>query len=110
MRILLDECVNQRLRNYLPGHECQSARYAGFGGMKNGELLDAAQAANFEVLLTVDRGISYQQDLNRRNIAIVILQAKSIRLSDLIPLMPACLDHLKLIQPGQIVWIGCGPQ
>src|SRR5215472_18353523 len=85
MRILLDECVNQRLRNYLPGHECQSARYAGFGGMKNGELLDAAQAANFEVLLTVDRGIAYQQDLNRRNIAIVILQAKSIQLSDLIP-------------------------
>ena len=62
--------------------------------------------ANFEVLLTVDRGIAYQQDLNRRNIAIVILQAKSIQLSDLIPLMPACLDHLKLMQPGQIVWIG----
>jgi hypothetical protein len=66
MRILLDECVNQRLRKYLPGHECQSARYAGFGGLKNGELLDAAQAANFEVLLTVDRGIEYQQDLKRR--------------------------------------------
>src|SRR6516162_5313858 len=65
MRILLDECVNHRLRNYLPGHDCQGARYAGFSGMKNGELLDAAQAANFEVLLTVDRGIAYQQDLNR---------------------------------------------
>ena len=106
MRILLDECVNHRLRDYLPGHDCQSARYAGFGGMKNGELLDAAQAANFEVLLTVDRGIAYQQDLNRRNIAIVILHAKSIQLSDLISLMPVCLNHLKLIQPGQIVSIG----
>ena len=105
MRILLDECVNQRLRKYLPGHECQSARYAGFGGLKNGELLDAAQAADFEVLLTVDRGIEYQQDLNRRNIAIVILQSKSIQLNDLIPLMPACLDHLKLIRPGQVVKI-----
>ena len=48
MRILLDECVNQRLRDYLPGHVCQSARYAGFGGLKNGELLDATQAANFD--------------------------------------------------------------
>jgi hypothetical protein len=41
IRILLDECVNQRMRNHLPRHECQSARYAGFGGLKNGELLDA---------------------------------------------------------------------
>jgi uncharacterized protein (DUF433 family)/predicted nuclease of predicted toxin-antitoxin system len=106
MRILLDECVNQRLRDYLPGHVCQSARYAGFGGLKNGELLDAAQAANFEVLLTVDRGMEYQKGLKRRNIAIVILQAKSIRLNDLISLVPACLDHLKVIQPGQIVRIG----
>ena len=80
--------------------------FAGFGGLKNGELLDAAQAANFEVLLTVDRGMEYQQGLKRRNIAIVILQAKSIQLNDLISLMPACLDHLKVIQPGQIVRIG----
>ena len=60
MRILLDECVNQRMRNYLPGHECQSARYAGFGGLKNGELLDAAEAAGFDVLVTVDRGFRYE--------------------------------------------------
>ena len=56
MRVLLDECVNQRLRNYLPGHECESAEYAGFAGLKNGELLDAAESAHFDVLLTVDRG------------------------------------------------------
>jgi hypothetical protein len=63
MRILLDECVNQRMRNHLPGHECQSARYAGFGGLKNGELLDAAEAAGFDVLVTVDRGFRYEQEL-----------------------------------------------
>jgi hypothetical protein len=54
MRILLDECVNQRLRNYLPGHDCESAEYAGFAGLKNGELLNAAESAHFDVLLTVD--------------------------------------------------------
>ena len=53
MKILLDECVPQRLRNHLPGHECQSARYAGFGGLENGDLLTAAEAAKFDVLLTV---------------------------------------------------------
>jgi hypothetical protein len=43
VRILLDECVNHRLRNHIPGHEVQSARFAGFGGLKNGELLQAAK-------------------------------------------------------------------
>ena len=43
MPISLDECVNQSMRNYPPGQECQSARYAGFGGLKNGDPLDAAE-------------------------------------------------------------------
>jgi hypothetical protein len=51
------------MRNYLPGHECQSARHAGFGGLKNGGLQDAAEAAGFEVLVTVDRGFRYEQNL-----------------------------------------------
>ena len=61
MQVLLDECVSEGLRNYLPGHECQSARYAGFKGLENGQLLVAADAARFDLLLTVDRGFEYQQ-------------------------------------------------
>jgi predicted nuclease of predicted toxin-antitoxin system len=45
MRILLDECVPNRLRNHLPQHECQTAQRAGFGGLENGELLEAAENA-----------------------------------------------------------------
>lgn len=45
MRVLLDECVSEELRNYLAGHECQTARYAGFAGLENGQLLSAAEAA-----------------------------------------------------------------
>jgi predicted nuclease of predicted toxin-antitoxin system len=56
MRILLDECLDERLRNSLPEHDCQTARYAGFSGLKNGELLKAAETAKFEVLLTADQG------------------------------------------------------
>jgi len=55
MKILLDECVPQRLRNQFPSHECQSSQYAGFAGLENGDLLRAAEAAKFDVLLTVDR-------------------------------------------------------
>jgi len=105
MRLLLDECVNQRLRNYLPGHDCVSAEYAGFAGFKNGELLDAAESAGFDVLLTVDRGLEYEQNLTGRKIAIIVFRTKSIAIKDLLPLVPACLAHLDSIQPGQVLTI-----
>ena len=63
MRILLDECISEQLRHHFKGYECQTARYAGLTGLENGELLRAAEAANFDVLLTVDRGFEYQQNL-----------------------------------------------
>jgi predicted nuclease of predicted toxin-antitoxin system len=105
MRILIDECIDERLRNSLPGHDCQTARYAGLAGLQNGELLTAAEKAKFDVFLTVDQGIEYQQNLTARKIAIVIFRAKSNRLKDLLPHIPACLVHIVSIQPGQIVKI-----
>ena len=106
MRVLLDECVSEGLRNYLPGHECQSARYAGFTGLENGQLLIAAEAAKFDFLLTVDRGFEYQQNLGQRKIAVVIFCGESVLLEDLLLLMPECLARLKSIRPGEVVRIG----
>jgi predicted nuclease of predicted toxin-antitoxin system len=103
MRILIDECIDERFRNSLTGHDCQTARYAGLAGLNNGDLLKAAEAAKFDVFLTVDQGIEYQQNLTGRKIAIVILRAKSNRLHNLLQLAPACLAGIKSIQPGQIV-------
>ena len=54
MRILIDECIDQRFRNSLPDHDCQTARYAGLAGLKNGELPGAAETARFNVFPTVD--------------------------------------------------------
>ena len=102
MRILLDKCVNQRLRNYLPGHDCESAEYAGFAGLKNGELLNAAESAHFNVLLTVDRGLEYEQNLAGRRIAVVIFRTKSIALQEPLPHVPACIAVLASIKPGEI--------
>jgi hypothetical protein len=56
MRILIDECIDERFRNSLTGHDCQTARYAGLAGLRNGDLLKAAEAAKFDVFLTVDQG------------------------------------------------------
>ncbi len=105
MRILLDECVNERLRKHLSDYDVQSARYAGFSGLKNGELLDAAESASFDVLLTVDQGFGHQQNLAGRNIAVIIFRTKSIALEELLPHIPACLGVLETIQPGQTVEI-----
>jgi hypothetical protein len=88
MRILIDECIDERFRRFLPGHDCQTARYAGLAGLKNGELLAAAETAGFDVFLTVDQGIEYQQNLTARKIAIIIFRTKSNRLKDLLPQAP----------------------
>lgn len=103
MRILIDECVDERFRNALRGHDCQTARYAGLSGLRNGELLNAAEAAGFEVFLTVDQGIEYQQNLISRKLAILILRAKSNRLMDLLPLAPICLARIKSLEPGKVI-------
>jgi hypothetical protein len=105
MRILVDECIDERFRISLPGHDCQTARYAGFAGLKNGDLLTAAETAKFDLFLTVDQGFEYQQNLTTRKLAIIIFHAKSNRLKDLLPLVPACLERIASIQPGQIVTI-----
>jgi len=105
MRILIDECIDERFRNALGGHDCQTARYAGLTGLKNGELLAAAEKAGFDVLLTVDQGIEYQQNLTPRKLAIIIFRAKSNRLKDLLPLAPICLARFKSIEPGKVIRI-----
>jgi hypothetical protein len=105
MRILIDECIDERFRNASPGHDCQTARYAGLAGLKNGDLLTAAETAKFDLFLTVDQGIEYQQNLTSWKIAIIIFHTKSNRLKDLLPLVTACLARIASIQLGQIVTI-----
>lgn len=64
MKILLDECVDQQFRLEFSGHDCQSAAYANLAGLKNGDLLTAAEAAGFEILITTDQEIPYQQNFD----------------------------------------------
>ncbi len=87
MRVLLDEMLDRRLRRWLPaGVEAVTVRERGWDSKKNGELLTLAEK-EFDVLLTTDRGIPHQQDLSRFDLTVVVLAAKSNRLSDLEPHM-----------------------
>jgi predicted nuclease of predicted toxin-antitoxin system len=75
MRILIDKCIDERSRYSFSGHDCQTVRYAKLAGLKNGELLIAAEAAGFDVLVTVDQNMPNQQNLDSRKIALMILCA-----------------------------------
>jgi predicted nuclease of predicted toxin-antitoxin system len=81
MKILLDECAPKQLKAFLVthGHECRTAQEAGWSGIENGELLALANAT-FDVLVTIDRGIQYQQNMTGRNISIVIVRGRTLRL------------------------------
>jgi predicted nuclease of predicted toxin-antitoxin system len=87
VRVLLDEMLDRRLKRLLPeGVEAVTVRERGWDSKKNGELLALAEK-EFDVLLTTDRGIPYQQDLLRFDLEVVVLTARSNRLSDLEPRM-----------------------
>jgi predicted nuclease of predicted toxin-antitoxin system len=105
VRILLDECLPRRLKRDLIGHEAKSVPEMGWAGKTNGALLTVAQT-DFDVFLTVDRNLSFQQDINRFNIAVVVLVATSNKHAALQPLVPEVLSVLAALAPGQVVRVG----
>jgi predicted nuclease of predicted toxin-antitoxin system len=104
MNILLDECLDWRLKNDLPGHSVRTVQDMGWGGIKNGKLLTLAQS-HFEVFVTGDQNVSFQQNLSAYSIAVVVLQAESIRLVHTRPLMPKVLAILPTLKPGDLVTV-----
>ncbi|MGA2982961.1 MAG: DUF5615 family PIN-like protein [Terriglobia bacterium] len=101
MNILLDEGVDQRLAGDFTGHEVHALREMGWNSMPNGELLTLA-ASHFEAFVTTDRTLSFQQNLPRFNIAVVVLTAATNRLSDLRPIVPALLKILPFLKKGEV--------
>jgi len=105
MRILLDESLPRDLGRDLTGHEVQTVREAGWPGLANGDLLKRA-AGRFDVLVTGDRNLEYQQNRETLPIPVVILVAVSNRIESLRPLVPELLQLLARIGPGQILHVG----
>jgi predicted nuclease of predicted toxin-antitoxin system len=107
MRLLFDECVSRLLKPAFAvhGHECFTVPEVGLAGRKNGELLTLAEG-KFDVFVTIDKNIRFQQNLTGRKIAVLIIRARSSEIDDLLRELPACIVVLKSIQPGQVVQIG----
>lgn len=103
MKLLFDECVPRKVKFLFAdgGHEGETVGDAGFSGKGNGELLALAEG-RFDVLVTIDKNIRYQQNMTGRNIAILIMRPASNDLDDIRPLVPSALIALQSLKPGQV--------
>jgi hypothetical protein len=104
VRVLLDESLPRRLKRELVGHDARTVPETRWASKANGDLLFLA-AADFDAFLTSDRNLSYQQNVSRFAIAIVVLIATSNRMDDLRPLVPQILDVLTTVRPGTVTRI-----
>ena len=102
MHILIDECLPKKLKHELSEHTVFTVQEKGWSGIENGELLRIAEN-EFDVWITADKNIEYQQNLDRFDIAVVVLVAPRNRLDVLLPLIPQLHEVLQVIQPHQIV-------
>ena len=105
MRVLLDENLDWRLGGDLPGHQIESVPLIGWAGIQNGELLAKATETRFDVVVTMDSNMVHQQNIGKYNTAVVALRARSNRLADTRPMMPALLDLMPQLKAGTVTFL-----
>jgi hypothetical protein len=81
----------------------------GCAGTKNGALLSVAESKGFDIFLTIDKGVEYEQNLTGRKIAVPVIRPRSNRLADLQTHASACLERLQTIRPGQLIRVSQNP-
>jgi hypothetical protein len=105
LNLLLDECIDRRLARELKGHAVKTVPQMGWATIKNGRLLALAEG-KFDVFVTVDRNLSFQQHLPKYNIGVLVIRSRSNRIDDLKSLVPAILSALKKCKAGRLVSVG----
>ena len=104
-KVLLDECVDRGLAAEITEHDVRTVPEAGWASLKNGELLGQAQA-EYDVFVTTDRNLMFQQNLPKFDIAVLVLSAPSNRLRDLLPLVEKLTQAIPSAKPGSPVILG----
>ncbi|MGH7554506.1 MAG: hypothetical protein ACREMQ_15990 [Longimicrobiales bacterium] len=104
-RVLVDELIPRPLVAVFQGFELRTVADQGWGGKNNGELLRLAED-QFDVFLTGDRNVRFQQNLSKFRIGIVVMAARSTKLEDLLPLVPATRDAMHRVAVGQVIEVG----
>lgn len=106
MKILLDENLPHDLRHFLAGHEVFTVAYMGWKSAENGDLLLAAGDDGFDVMLTLDSGVEYEQNMPALPVGVLVIRCKSSKIDDLCPLVPKILSALSRLRPKTLVHIG----
>ena len=102
MKILLDECLNWRLKGEFESHDVFTVQDMGWSGIVNGQLLTKASEEGFEVFVTIDKNLKFQQNLKKYKVAVVVLQTRLNRMEYVRPLIPIVLSQLKQMVPGEV--------
>jgi hypothetical protein len=105
LRILVDESLPRHFAAEISEYDVSTVREQGWLGLKNGVLLRAAAERGFDVFVTADRSVEFQQNLEKLRIAVIILGGRN-RLPDLKLLMPELHEAIATIGPGKAVRIG----
>ena len=105
MRVLLDNNLDHRFARLLPGHDVAHARHMGWTELQNGEPIAAGEEGDFDVLITGDKNLRYQQNLNGRTIRIITLDSRFIDLKGTSPLAPQVLVALANLPEGSFLTI-----
>ncbi|MCL2649207.1 MAG: hypothetical protein FWD61_19775 [Phycisphaerales bacterium] len=105
MRVLLDENMPQAFRFHLPGHDVASTKFKGWDELSDTELIANMLKDQFQVLITLDQNLPYQQQASRAKIAVIVLKPITGRFRNVVKLANDTLRALKFIQPGQVVTI-----
>lgn len=105
MRVLLDECVPRPLKQHLGEHEVATVQELGWSGKQNGDLLTLLQSSPIEVFITTDQNIEKQQNLRKVSVGLIVLIAKSNKLSALLPMVAQLREAIRKVARGEVLHI-----
>jgi predicted nuclease of predicted toxin-antitoxin system len=105
MKLLLDENLPHQLRHEIVGHECFTVAFMGWSGARNGKLLELAKIEDFDVLVTKDANLQYEQNFADLPISVVVLHAPSNDIDDIRPLLPALHDVMTNLSDRSLVHV-----
>lgn len=101
MKILLDECVTKKLKQHLVNNEVYTVTELGWGGIKNGKLMALCVDNKFEILLTIDKNLAFQQNLDKYNLTIVIFNSFTSKIEEILQFVPFFMDQLSSYEKGK---------
>ena len=108
--IIVDECLPNRLTEVLSyhGHEAILFQKAGYGGLKDGALLQEIQG-KFDAFITIDGNLTHQQNLSENSVGVIVLAALTNTFEDIEPLVPDILRALETLKSGDVVYVRSEP-